>query len=94
MLYFFYFHVPPKPAAYRNNENQKLYLFTANQSSKQPILTFRFTLLYSPVLLKKTQSCLLFDSVKVKVYLHTDTWEHIDLINSVCEEYHKMMRTS
>lgn len=43
---------------------------------------------------KKVRSCLLSDSVKVKVYLHTDPWEPIDLINSMCEEYYKMMRTS
>lgn len=65
-----------------------------NKSSKQQILTLYSTLLYPPCDDKKVRSCLLSDSVKVKGYLHTDLWESIDLINSMCEEYYKMMRTS
>ncbi len=59
-------------------------MFTVNQSNKQRILTFHFTLVYPPVLLKKNQSCLLSDTVEVKVYLRMDVWENIDLVNSVC----------
>lgn len=51
--------------------------------------------IHLPVAVKKTaRPRLLSDGVKVKVYLRADMWEHIDLISSVCGEYHKMMRTS